>query len=47
MDEIECSAKCKVCYDFLKNKKVDDELELNNRIAALTVLAQRSSQKSS
>lgn len=46
MDEIECSAKCKVYYDFLKNKKVDDELELNNRIAALTVLAQRSSQKS-
>ena len=46
LDESRCAKKCEVYYKLLKSEKPDDNLKLNNRIAALTVLAERNSQKS-
>ena len=46
LGENEAAKKCGIYHNRLKEEKVDDNIEINNRIAALTVLAERNSKKS-
>ena len=46
LGEDEAAKKCGIYHSRLKEEKADDNIEINNRIAALTVLAERNSKKS-
>lgn len=46
LGEDEAAKKCGIYYSRLKAQKVDDNIEINNRIAALNILAERNSKKS-